>query len=391
MRRETTRRRRAARTPVRTAPLPRSITPSVIPDTLVPARVDRELRALLAAGWTLRAAGSARRSPKRLLTRGYVPRHRISLFGWDFYLAGVRQNPDLRFFVTYVVPPRRTPGTIHPRLFYKDVSLIWRCASHVVDTPDDRWTGKGDVTVRRDGDDEIVESKEETTNLPFEMQTALETLSASATDIPHDEVAIGLVCRSGPSNRIVAYADFTSPRRRDQADPRNVPNRGRPVARFTRRGDPTSLRFVRGYEPDFRRGIVEESESRSRLYGGRVRRFRIVSTNREIQYFFFAGPRQVWIAPPQATTTTLSTYGVRTVDVEAPEDAFVPAYEYHYLDETVDPPELVSQIPPGYVGAPSDVDPSRSDASAWIDRLPIVRDFRRTVLDRGLSGRRRSV
>lgn len=380
MRRETARRRGARARPARPPALERAIVPSVAPDARAPRAVEREFRALLDAGWTLRPAGIARRAPRRLLAVGYVPRHRIALFDHVFYLAGVRQNPDLRFFVTYVVRIGTRARTIHPRLFYKDVSLVWRSASHVVHTAEERWTGKGHVTVRLEGDEEIIESKEETTNLPFEMQTALETLSASARRVPHDEAAVTLVLRSGPTNRISAYADFIRPRLAAQADRRNLVNGGRPVARFARRNDPESLRFVAGYEPDFRRGILEESESRSSLYGGRVRRFRILSTNREIQYFFFAAPRHVWIAPPQATTTELSSYGVRTIDVEGPEDAFVPGYEYHYLDETEDPPLLVSQIPEGYVGAPSEADPSRSDASAWIERLPVVREFRRVVL-----------
>ena len=56
--------------------------------------------------------------------------------------------------------------------------------------------------------------------------------------------------------------------------------------RFTRAGDPTSLRFARGFEPDFARGIVERSSSNSRLYGGRLRRFRILSRNQQVQYLF---------------------------------------------------------------------------------------------------------
>jgi hypothetical protein len=390
MRRETTKRRRAGSHHARTPVLAHAIVPSVTPDPRPPRAIDREFRSLLDAGWHLRPAGDARRAPRRLLALGYAPRHRIALFDHVFYLAGVRQNPDLRFFVTYVVPSRGR--AIFPRLFYKDVSLVWRSASHFVDTPEDRWTGKGDVTVRRDGDDVVIESKEETTDLPFEMQTALETLNAGAKAIPRDDAAVALVLRRGPTHRVRAYADFTGPRRRAQADPANLVNGGRPVARFTRHGDPASLRFAAGYAPDFRRGVVEESASRSSLYGGRVRRFRILSENREIQFFFFAAPRHVWIAPPQATTTQLSTYGVRTIDVEAPEDAFIPGYEYHFIDDTVDPPELVSQIPAGYVGAPSTVDPSRSDASAWIERLPVVREFRRVLLGSAprLSRRRRS-
>ena len=54
-----------------------------------------------------------------------------------------------------------------------------------------------------------------------------------------------------------------------------------------------------------------------------------------------AGPRHAWIIPPQATTTELSTYGVRTVDVEADEDVFVPGFEYHFMDGD----HLHTQIP----------------------------------------------
>jgi hypothetical protein len=39
----------------------------------------------------------------------------------------------------------------------------------------------------------------------------------------------------------------------------------------------------------------------------------------------------------------------------------------------------VSQIPEGLAGAPSDVDPSRADTSAWLDRVPVIQEFRRLV------------
>jgi hypothetical protein len=111
-----------------------------------------------------------------------------------------------------------------------------------------------------------------------------------------------------------------------------------------------------------------------------VRKFRVLSANRSIQWMLAAGPRHAWINPPQALTTELSTYGVRTLDVEVPEELCVPGYEYHYLDEHADPPEWHSQIPEGFVGEPSPVDPSRADASAWIEQLPVIREFRAKLL-----------
>ena len=65
------------------------------------------------------------------------------------------------------------------------------------------------------------------------------------------------------------------------------------------------------------------------------------------------------------------------LDVHAPEDLCVPGYEYHYIDEWAEPPSLYSQIPEGFAGAASEVDPSRADASPWIDAMPVIRAYRR--------------
>ena len=223
-------------------------------------------------------------------------------------------------------------------------------------------------------------SAEETTDLPLELQTALETLNRSARRIRRDERAVELVLRRGSDSRVAAYQDFTGPKRRARADPRNRIYGGRNVAWFSRSGDPSSLRIAKGFEPDFRKGILETSHSKSRLYGGRLRRFRILSRNRRIQYLFFAGRRHVWFAPPQATTIELTSYGVRSIDVRADKDFSIPGYEYHYWDDSEDPPVFISQIPRGFAGAPSAADPSRADASGWLDRLPVIRAFRREVL-----------
>jgi len=141
---------------------------------------------------------------------------------------------------------------------------------------------------------------------------------------------------------------------------------------------------VKGFEPNFKSGVLERSRSKSRLYGGILRRFRILSTNRKIQYFFLAGPNHVWIIPPQATTTQLSSYGVRTIDVRADDDLFIPGFEYHYMEEDPlddgSPPELYSQIPKGFAGAISLHDDAKADASPWLDKIPVIRKFRREVL-----------
>ena len=358
------------------------VEPSACPSPMTPQQIAREFQRLIDSGAQIRCVGDARNDPKSLLSGGYTPKYKVDLFDTSYYLTNIRQNPDIRFFIAYVVQKdlRKGQADIYPRIFYKDISLVWRSASHFVRSEDENWIGKGEMRSYVVDGEEIEQSVEETTDLPLEIQTALETLSRIARRVPFDEVAIELVLRRGPDDRIEPYRDFLEPRVRARSDPRNLINRGRSIARFTRKNDPISLRFVKGFQPDFERGVVEISTSTSKLYGGRLKRFRILSKNRRIQYLFFAGPRSVWIVPPQTTAANLMSYGVRAINVIADEDLCIPGYEYHFLDDSEDPPVLVSQILEGFVGAASEFDPSRADASPWLDRLPVIREFRRKVL-----------
>jgi hypothetical protein len=360
------------------------IVKGVTPLDLSPARVERELRALLDAGARIVAPGRAKERPRRLLTLGYTPKHKIRLFDTVFYLAELRQEPNARYFIAYVlldadrdVPPGRR--RLFARYLYKDASLIWRSASAFARSEDENWIGKGDLKWVEENGERAEYTAEETTNLPLEIQPALDELSRLARKPRRDERAIGLVLKQCPDGRVAPYADFTGARRRAAMDPSNLVNGGEPVAWFARPKDPSSLRFAPGYAPDFAAGMLEVSRLASRLYGGELRKYRVLSENQRIQYQLVAAPRQAWVVPPQALTTELSSYGVRTVDVVADEDLFVPAYEYHYLDDTCDPPELYSQIPEGFVGAISEVDPARADASPWLEELPVIQAFRNAI------------
>jgi hypothetical protein len=336
----------------------RRVVPSVSPAALSEPQVARRFARLLDAGATLRPVGTARSNPASLLRRGYTPKHCIQLFDTTYFLTNVRQNPDIRFFVAYVqtgAGPSANPsrGVVHPRIFYKDVSLVWRSASHFVRSDEENWIGKGDTRPVVVNGEETWYSAEETTDLPLEIQTALETLGRSGGFVRTDHAAVELVLHRGPDDRLAPYSDFSGPRRRAAADPRNRINGGRSIARFRRRNDPTSLVFGAGFAPDFRGGIIEVGSSTSRLYGGTVRRFRILSENRIVQYLFMKGGKQVWIVPPQATSTEIMSYGVRTIDVRHDEDLCVPGYEYHFIDEAEDPPALFTQIPPGLLVPPA--------------------------------------
>ena len=373
--------------PRRRSPLATRIVPSVEPAADSPRRVANELSALVSAGARLVPSGAARDDPDRLLA-ACPPRHKAELFGITLYVTDFRYDEYLNFLVAYVVLRRSAEERvrrIHPRIIYKDSSLVWRVASHVVHNDDETWIGKGDVKWIREAGETVLSSAEETTNLPYELQAALDTISRRRK-ARRDDDAIHLVLRPGSSSRLRAFADFTAPRERAAAE--YVVNGGRPVARFTRRGDPGSLRFAPGFEPDFGRGVLEETRSGSRFYGGAVRKFRVLSTNRLIQYQFVASPTHAFVNPPQTLTTELTTFAVRPLDVPADDDAFIPGYEYHFFEDEGEEPELHSQIPPGFAGAPSPLDPLRADAAPWVEALPVIREFRRRVLRRRRTRRR---
>ena len=360
------------------------IVTGVVPSDMTPRQVEREFGQLVEEGARIRPAGRAGRNPSSLLSSGYKPKHKVQLFDATYYLTNTRYDANFAFFVGYVSLDAKPE--IHPRLFYKDVSLVWRVATHYIRSEQDNWIGKGDLKRGFENGIEMEYSAEETTNLPLEIQAALDVLSRKAR-ARRDDRAVELILRNAPDGRFEPYRDFIAPRRKAASDPRNLIHRGEPVAWFARENAPTSLRFAPGFEPDFEEGIVEISRLRSRMYGGAIAKYRILSKNGQIQYQFVAAPKHVWIIPPQTLTTEIMTYGVRTIDVVADENLFVPGYDYHYIDDTEHPPRLLSQIPEGFAGELSDFKPSRADASRWLDQLPVIERFKRTVLRRSRRGR----
>ena len=366
--------------------IPTEIIPSVKSCDLSPRKVGSEFMSLLESGWPLKISGLARTQPDLLFSKWLKPKFKIELFGNLFYFTNVRQIPELRFFVCYFVQPKKGKSSanakspIYPRIIYKDLSLSWRTASHFTFQDEEIWVGKGDVRSEfRDGEEMIV-SAEETTDLPTEMQTAVERLIALGSKPRSGNGILDLVLKRAAGDRVEPFRDFIAPREKAQSNKKNLIHGNKPIARFTRANDPRSHKFVKGFEPDFKNGIIEKSTSKSQLYGGMLRRFRILSTNKLVQYYFIAGAAHVWIIPPQATTTELSSYGVRTIDVIADDDLFLPGYEYHYYEETENGMELYSQIPTGFAGDVCPRDDAKADASPWLNEIPIIKKFRREVL-----------
>ncbi len=353
---------------------------NVEPATKSPASVARHFRNLLTSGHRLRVDGQARNVPESLLQIGYTPKYEIELFGVRFFACNPRNAHGLKVLPAYVLPHRPASGKppIHARVFYKDSSLVWRAGSHYICTREDQWIGKGAVKWMDKRGRQGWFSAEETTNLPFEMQQALDDVSRRGPRSRGDQRILGLMLRNAPASRVRPYQDFERPRSRDMQAAANRINNNRPIAWFTDDNDPASLRIKKGFEPDFD-AVIDAYESRSSMYGGKLRKIRIASRNRQIQYFFVAGPNHVWLVHPQAFTTKLSSYGVRTVDVVADEDIAIPGYEFFDNDGSGD---IDDQIPEGYAGPVCPADPDRADASPWNDRLPIIAAFREAGLAR---------
>ncbi|TMA30339.1 MAG: hypothetical protein E6J87_18525, partial [Deltaproteobacteria bacterium] len=142
-------------------------------------RIGREFRSLLERGLEIRPSGSARADPARLVPT-YPPKHAIRLFDATYYLTDLREDRTwegtLRFFVAWILPASDS-RRIYPHLFSKDYSLVWRSPSHFIRSENENWMGKGDVRwVRDEHGEEMLATFEETTNLPLEIQGALDAL-----------------------------------------------------------------------------------------------------------------------------------------------------------------------------------------------------------------------
>lgn len=341
-------------------------------------QVQRLFRKLVASGCPVRPAGSAKSDLNGFL-RSYTPRYLVELFQHRYFLCNVRHDNQFRFFVGYVQlhdqknPEQKQP--LYPRIFYKDSSLIWRVATHYIKSKNEHWVGKGDVKPVQENGETVSYSAEETTNLPFEIQNALDKISRLADKTRADRRAMQLVLRDAPDHRVRPYADFSKPRKIAMASAKKRINKNQSIAWFKDELDPRSLQFAKGFEPDFRHGLIDANETRSRLYGGRILRFRIASKNKQVQYLFVHAPRQCWIIPPQAFSDEIMSYGVRTVDANADENLCIPGYEYHFEEEPGQPDSLYSQIPAGYAGEQSLIDPQRADTSPWNQKMPVIIKF----------------
>ena len=358
-------------------PLPRTVVANVAVMALSERQVRTRFLQLLESGYGLRFDGAPQADPRAILRSGYTPKYSIELFGTRFFACKLRDVDGIKVIPAYVIPAPGEPGSqkIFARAFYKDSSLVWRAASHYINQEGDRWIGKGAVKWVSKRGERGWFSAEETTNLPFELQAALDSVGRSHSRRGSDHKVLSLFLRNAPAGRVEPYQDFTGPRQRAMANAQDRINGGRPVAWFEDDHDPRSLRFAQGFAPDFAQ-VIDLSEAKSRMYGGRIQKIRIASGNGLIQYLFVVAPKHIWIVHAQSLTMQLSSFGLRTVDVIADEELFIPGYEFY--DHSGNG-EADDQIPAGFAGAICPGDPDRADASPWNDLLPIVRAIRRQL------------
>ncbi|NNF66521.1 MAG: hypothetical protein HKM98_03325 [Gammaproteobacteria bacterium] len=356
--------------------IPTEIIPSVSVTSLTPREVSRRFAGLLNDGATLTVDGQGRKNPTALPKRGYTPKYEVDLFQCRYFLCNKRDADGLKVLPAFVMPNRnKDRKRIYARVFYKDSSLVWRSASHYINTPEEQWIGKGAVKrVKIHGSYRWV-SAEETTDLPFELQAALDDVSRRGPRSRNDHQLLSLVLRNAPADRVWPYRDFEGPREKAMSASKNRINNNQSIAWFAEHGKPESLQFEPGFEPDFA-AIVDSSDSRSTMYGGDIKKYRIASKNRQVQYLFVKSPTHTWIVNPQSFTSELSSYGLRTVDVVADEDFSIPGYEF--ADNNGDG-HTEDQIPAGFVGAPCPFDNDRADASPWNHRLPVITAFHKAI------------
>ena len=277
----------------RNTQIPVKTVANVTADETTPRQVGEQFRRLLKTGHRLRADGQAKTDAEQLLNIGYTPKYKIDLFGTSFFLCNQRDAEALKVMPAYVLPATQTrarEATIHARVFYKDSSLVWRSASHYINTHDVHWIGKGAVRWTNKRGERGWYTAEETTNLPLEMQAALDEVSQRGPRKHNDKRILPLVLRNAPSDRVRPYQDFEGPRSTAMKPKANRINNNRSICWFTDENDPGSLQFEPGFEPDFD-ALLDISTSRSSMYGGEIKKYRIASSNRLIQYFFVAGPR----------------------------------------------------------------------------------------------------
>ena len=360
---------------------------NVLPKDWSEKQVGIEFKKLINKGFQLDVKGQAKGRAPDYLPRTRPPKHVVDLFGVRYFLSDICREAGFRFFVAYLVMPQNGKHLkrIYPRIFYKDSSLIWRSASHLIKTGKEHWIGKGDLKpIVEDGEINYY-SAEETTNLPYEMDAALDTISRSSAEVIVDKLAQEMVLRNAPEHRVEPYADFTQPRRKAMQNPKYAINQNKKIAWFNNADKPSSLRIETGFEPDFKNGLIDTSASRSKMYGGEINKYRIASKNRQVQYLFITGLTQAWIIPPQPLDNLIISYGVRAVDAEIDDNLCIPGFEFHYLEFDDEPDSLYSQIPKGFVGPASEADPDRASASPWIEELPVMKKFRKHMNQKTLG------
>jgi len=282
-----------------------------------------------------------------LKLNGFNPKYKIVLNGITYYLSepyisSENERPYFTAFI-YRVNPETGKEEIFARTIYKSNSQnVWRVASH---KGPGGWIGKG--------------LGEETTNAPLEIQSLLEKIYLAKGELKVQKGFYEVLIEEG----YLAPEDFSQ----TIVFHGKELNGGISIGNFTDKGNPASFKFLAGYEPDLENGIVETFESKNPIYGT-VKLYRILSTNRQIQFIFNVDSEdRVWVGAVQPMGSRLTRFGVRADRVNVDENLLMPANEYY------------RQIPEQFRGEHK-VD-SYYDASAFLNQIPAIIEFRANVLE----------
>ncbi len=316
---------------------------------------------------------------EELMNAGFQPHYKIVVNGVAYYVSEPYTPSHGRAsFVYYFY--RKNPKTGEEEIFTRSVyrsnsQNVLRVASHR--RPERRWIGKG--------------LGQATTTLPLELQSTFEKIYQTALSKGKLEKkeAFYEILRAKDSHMpadsfmksMIAYERGEEAEQKDEKEPEEqiligkFNEHDRDQIEFIKgemifpRGIPETFGFTPGFEPDFENGVVETFETDNPVYGGKVTSYRIISKNKEAQYLFNVDMKgRVWIGDVQGTHSEITRFGVRKNTIYIPSDFLTPANEYE------------SEIPEGYKGEWQHSD--YWDASAYIDKLPVVQEFRDKVLNK---------
>lgn len=301
-------------------------------------------------------------SMKELAKMDLMPAHKIVFGNYKYFISPLFDIGGRPACICYFYRPADNGNghELYVRAFYKSNShAIWKVDSHRVHIKpsDDKeldearkgWFGKG--------------INQESVTLPSEIQSSMNEIISA-------HYGQNLAQNKKLNNSFYRVVLKESTRRPPKEFTRSMvyePEISKRFAHFKKPNDPESLEIYAGYGPELDKPPLEKYSEYNEHYRGIVDSYVINSKNGALHYIFnVSKKRKVWISAVQSSSALLTRFGVKREKIKVPTGLMVQAQEY--LDE----------IPKGFAG--KRVHSVYYDASAWVDKLPINKEFREKVL-----------